>query len=195
MKHETKGEITLLFSSDDEGLTIEIEDKLASVNVIRISVAAEDVAKVLSRLGNVKCTYDLGPVEHAGKLMETKNIKFQIAPKPKQETSFHFYSEDRKKVAKKVAFGIVEASYPAGWEADNYYGSRDSFWTEDDGSLWAQTKIRRWIDPETSPKWKCQTFRNDGNCYFCREKESCSFTDNQMVEPTPTDHSLASIEQ
>ena len=117
---------------DEDYIRIEIIDELSRETIVSGKICLKDYAKLITGLSGVKMDYVHGDLSHIGKKHENKTHVF--------ETPDIAYTEGRKDVAYKIA---VETC-PDGWEPDEYFGSRDSFFTKD-GKNYARCTIRRWV--------------------------------------------------
>lgn len=128
-----KGNVTILFNAD--GVSIEIHDDDAGVEILSLQLDEKQTCQALSRLSRIPCELEMhDDLSVIGKVQERKPFEFQLP-------ADIGYGDDRKKLAIKTA----NKSCPAGWKAANYYGSQGSFFTKDD-KPWARTHIYRWVE-------------------------------------------------
>ena len=131
---KVQGSATLLFNS--EGLHLKIEDNNSSINFLEIFFDEKQTCQLLSRLSNVKCDMIIQELDKIGKTMEIDKIEFIIPNNiPYQE---------RNKIAYKKAKEYCLSHCDTGWIPDNYFNSKNSFFTKD-GQDYARCTIRRWI--------------------------------------------------
>ena len=129
-----QGQISLLINQDST--TITIYDEMSSSTVCEVTLTPEQLSMALSRLGHTPCSltvYEKTP-ERWGKTMENKNFTFVLPPELARVTRD---SDALKNYAKTVA--------PDGWVADAYFGSQNSFFTNENNEPCARMTIRRWV--------------------------------------------------
>lgn len=126
-----KGRISILV--DGDGASIEIDDATSTLPLAIIKMSAVDFCAALGRLANIPCEIETtSPLENIGKKMEWTYFEFEMPAKVEWKNR------------KEVAFQIAQQVCPEGWVFDNYFGSRDSFFTRD-GKDMARMTIRRWV--------------------------------------------------
>jgi hypothetical protein len=120
--------ITILVSENNT--TIKIYDEDADVQFCEIELTSKQFCQALGRLAHTHCEIEVRGLEKLGKKMEHKNFEFEISNKD--------YGD------KVVACQIVKKLCPDGWTPDYYFGSRGSFYGNNDKS-YARCIIRRWV--------------------------------------------------
>lgn len=120
------GQFTLLISED--GAKIEFRDPVAATTFLRAEIAQEDFMKALGRLSNVPCQLTISGINRVGTKHECRPFEFEIPAGRKKDD----------------AFAVALELCPNGWQPDNYFGSKDSFFLKD-GIQFAKCTIRRWI--------------------------------------------------
>lgn len=131
---EIQAAITILF--DDNGLNIEVEDRISGQMFLKIRLNQKQTCQALSRLAYTHCQKaEVFYLERIGKKMEMADLQFQMPPGSAE------YGDGRKEAAAKEALRVA----PKGWTPSTYFGSQDSYFYKD-GELWARTTIRRWVE-------------------------------------------------
>lgn len=125
-----KGKLTILINSDYT--RIEIEDANASTTFLKIDLTPEQLSECLSRTAMVDVELQVQGTERIGKKHEHQSFEFKIPE--------HLVGYGKKDEVIKHAKTLI----PKGWQADNYMGSQNSFFTKDRES-WGRIIIRRWI--------------------------------------------------
>ena len=125
------GRITILIGQ--ESTTIELRDNKACTVFAKITLNPEQLSMALSRLGSVPCDIEINELDRIGKTHENKYLEF---PLPKGKSNYDIKKHELLELAAK--------NCPEGWVSDNYFNSRDSFFTKD-GKNYARVTIRRWI--------------------------------------------------
>lgn len=124
------GRITMLFN--ENGATLELRDSDSSIMFVEVKLSNKQVCQMLSRLCHTDCeSMEVFHLDKVGKTMEHKTFEFRI---PK--VSYQEQEEIAIKTIKKVC--------PEGWEPDNYFKSRDSFFIKN-GQEYARCIIKRWL--------------------------------------------------
>lgn len=129
------GDVTILI--DESGAHIEVRDKNASILLVDVRMAPQNFMAALGRLGH--CPAELQVTEYPeriGKTMKVDSLSFPLPVRAK-----NLYGEECAKIARAVAKKVC----PKGWQADEYYGSQNSYFTGKDGYKWARVTIRKKI--------------------------------------------------
>lgn len=137
MSKELKGKFTLLIPVDDRPVTIEVEDVNSHTAFLEVSIPRDEFLKAMARMVNVECSFQLRRADLVGKKQTHKMFEF---PLPDCTTY-----ENRTDISRKTSLSLC----PKGWEPDNYFQSRDSFFVkEEDGKKvqYARTVIRNYAD-------------------------------------------------
>lgn len=124
------GSITILFDRD-RGCEIEVRDNEASIVFAKIKLDTEQVCSALSRLSNTPCEIEVIGLDKVGLKMENKFFVFEMP---------EYNYSNRDEIAKEEIVKVC----PEGWIPDKYFGSQDSFFTQD-GKKYARCIIRRWV--------------------------------------------------
>lgn len=122
--------IDILFS--ETGLDIRIHDTGAAITFVDLHLNKKQTCSALSRL--CRCEVEKCEVFHLdsiGKILETSLLTFVM---PTCEF------KDRHAVAYETAKNLCKN----GWVPDNYFGSKDSFHTDENGVTTAIVTVRRW---------------------------------------------------
>ncbi len=123
--------ITILGSHNDGKVTFEIEDRTSSTTFATVTMSAEQfVGAALGRLACSHCECEVVHAERIGKKMEMGELRFEM-PAADWKTR-----ED-------IACDVANRECPAGWTADQYFGSKGSFYKDGDKEM-ARCTIRRW---------------------------------------------------
>ena len=123
--------ITLLFSED--GFRLELHDRDAGEQFVRIHLNNKQTCQVLSRLACTECeSAEVFNLECVGKKLEHKPFEFRMPD--------NISYKDRKE----IAIAEAQKQCPEGWVPDTYFGSKDSFVIRNK-EQWAKTTIRRWV--------------------------------------------------
>ena len=123
------GRITFLFS--EEGATLEIHDREANALMVKIRLNPEQVCQMFSRLGFTECeSTEVFNLDKIGKKHTNKDFEFKLPECDWRER-------------KQYALETIKDVCPKGWEPDNFFNSRDSFF-EKDGKQYARVTIRKW---------------------------------------------------
>jgi hypothetical protein len=124
--------ITFLVSDGQTRLSLQCASSGALIAEVELS--NEDVCAILGRQSYRSCkaqVLDRGRIDIIGSTMKIDKLTFKMP-----ETT---YSE-----RKKVAVAISKKECPNGWEADEYFGSQDSFFSKD-GEDFASCTIRKYV--------------------------------------------------
>jgi hypothetical protein len=121
---------TMLINGDKT--TINIKDSDAAITFVKLELSPEQLCQAMSRLVNVDCEIDVYGLDLVGKKHETKTFEFQLPEKS-------FYN-------KKIAWETAQKLCPKGWTPENYFGSQNSFFHNENDEIWARCTIRRWVD-------------------------------------------------
>lgn len=128
---ELKGNITIL--GNDDGVYIEIKDKVSSIRIVKIKMSPEDFCQAaLGRLANTRCSMEVGELMKVGKKMINKSFDVALPP----EAGIR-----EEEIAKELTIKYC----PEGWEPDLYFNSQGSFFKKD-GINYARSTIRTWVD-------------------------------------------------
>lgn len=131
------GKITIL--CDNDGVRIKIIDDDSRCKFVEVELTTQQFTSALGRLSNVECkSTKVHGLENVGKTQQFAPFSFVVTS--------HLKSGDRKT----RAIELAKKNCPDGWFPDLYFGSKDSFFYEDD-ELWARTIIRRWVDKQDQP--------------------------------------------
>jgi len=123
---------------EPEVIKISIEDVRAAAGFCVVELPLADFARAVT--GHVvRGEVTVAGLERVGKKMEHRPFSF-----PLNRSAALVYGEDREKVACEA----IKQHLPEGWQSDDYFRSQDSFYTTEDGKLWARTTIRRWVDDD-----------------------------------------------
>lgn len=134
------GKITILIS--EEGTTIELHDRNASITFARITLTPKGLSAALSRRAYVDCDMQLHALDKIGKEHECKGFSFEIP-----EALYNDYKARDKNATHQIALRALEDAGMSDWTPDSYYGGQDSFYTKD-GKHYAKAIIRRWVNKE-----------------------------------------------
>jgi hypothetical protein len=128
--HEPEGnaQITLLFNED--GMSIEVFDKKASLPIFEIVLDKDKTLQVLSRYARTYCDMKTYNLDKIGKKMKMATLYVNLG----NNVSWHDREDAKEKILK---------STPEGWEADLFLNSQETFF-QFEGDSWVQTTIRRW---------------------------------------------------
>jgi hypothetical protein len=135
-----EGQITILASK--EGVKIELRDKNATIQFATITLTPEMFTGAVGRSGRSECEIELSGLDKVGKVHENRSFEFEIP----SDVRWVSKEAGRNGMVNQKALRALEDNGLAaeGWEPDNYYGSQDSFFTEN-GKHFARCVIRRWI--------------------------------------------------
>ncbi len=122
--------ITILVN--EETTTIELHDKTSGLQFARIQLTPAQFSRALGRGAYTSCQIDVCGLQHLNKNMVIEKLEFPF-------DSSNVKWEKRQTEASKAVIPFI----PEGWEADNYFGSKDSFF-EKDGVKYARCTIRKW---------------------------------------------------
>ncbi len=123
--------ITILGS--EHGVEIEIEDRLSSRTFVKVSLTPEQfVQAAMGRLACQKCDCEVYQLDRVGKKMEMDTLRFEM---PKMDW----------KVREESAYRIALEKCPEGWEPDQCFGSKGSFYRDGETEM-AKCTIRRWVE-------------------------------------------------
>ena len=138
MKHKAKLNISRPSYGDDRRkIAISVIDTDAGIEFLELEIDLADFAECVTGLSHVECEMEFRGLENLGKVSEKEKIEFKV--------SDSYIYKDRNKEAIEKA----KLSTPPGWEASEYYGSQNSFFTKGD-EMWARTTITRWVDKEVT---------------------------------------------
>lgn len=132
-----QGDLTM--SIGKESTHIEVRDRNANTTFLRIEIDPNQLSALLSKQGNVKCELDIRGLDSIGKNHEHETFEF-ILPKWFERTYDYDLVDEQDKLLMEYANRLLTD----GWEADSYFGSRDSFFKKD-GENWARVTIRRGV--------------------------------------------------
>ena len=131
------GRISILIGQ--ESTTIELRDNDSATTIVMATLNPEQLSSALSRLSNTECEIEVtGVWERIGKKMENDHFVFEIEKGDK--------GNDKKLVD--LCLCALKEVGKGDWIPDNYFGSKNSFWSEDgEGGTkyFARAIIRRWI--------------------------------------------------
>lgn len=126
-----KCKITFLFNHD--GASLELYDETSGIAFIRLKMNQEQICKMFSRLAYCDTeSAEVVGLNNVGKKQEIDKLEFELP-----ENADYFNNQE-------IALNIVDSLCPEGWEADHYFGSRNSFFDRD-GKKFARCTIRRWV--------------------------------------------------
>lgn len=134
----TDPRITILINQ--EYTTIELYDAEAGVHLFEVKLTPDQLSSAMSRLSHTKCSAEIFNTEKANKKMEINKLVFNI-------DGVDRYSKGSKKILSEMA----AINCPEGWEHDDYFGSQDTFFS-DNGHNYARVTIRRWVNSEPNPE-------------------------------------------
>lgn len=130
MKIENAG-ITFLVGSDCT--RIELYDKVANVQFVKIELTPEQLSMALSRQAYTPCKTEVMNTDVLGKEVEIESLVFEIP----YEIASSTHSDKLHAIATELL--------KDGWVADSYFGSQNTF-TQSGGKSYARCTIRRWND-------------------------------------------------
>ena len=130
-----KAELTISRPSYSDGnklIHISIKDKDARVQFLELKISYSDFTEALTGMAFVECDMEFRSLDCVGKMIEKDTLTF-----PMPLTTY----------SNRVEVAIRESSLatPDGWTTSSYFGSKESFFTED-GKDYARTTISRWVD-------------------------------------------------
>lgn len=129
-----EGEITILINRDD--VLIEISDGKSRLDIIKLTMNHKNFCKALSREANNPCKIELYDNKgYLNRKMEVDKISFPM-PIDSEFDSL----ENREKIAYEQALKFC----PEGWEPDDYFSSKDSFFYIGE-YFYGKAIIRRWV--------------------------------------------------
>jgi hypothetical protein len=123
--------ITILVNED--GATIELYDKEASIQFAEIKLTAEQFCQALSRLGHTPCQIEVHNLDNIGKTMEHKSFEFAV-PEKKWNAKNH----------RELIAAYAQKICPEGWACWDSFNSQNSFFFEGEQRM-ARCTIRRWV--------------------------------------------------
>jgi hypothetical protein len=121
----------LSFIINTDSTEIEIQDYDANIILAKIILTPEQLSKILSRNGSVKCECITGDISLIGKTHENKWFEFEI-------------KSNEEDLAQQCELALIEQNMSE-WKADHYYNSQNTFFKKG-GKNYARTIIRRWIN-------------------------------------------------
>lgn len=125
--------ITLLVNR--EHTTITIHDNNSAVDFIEIKLTPEQLSSALSRMAYTPCEVEVRSLDVLGKKRIGKDLIFEIPVN---------YRERENKM---LLDNLTKLNTPEGWEASTYFGSQNSFFSQDD-KYYARTTMFQWIDQD-----------------------------------------------
>ena len=132
---QIRGKISILFETS--GLKIEVYDEAACIRFLEIKLDQEQTCEALARLAHTPCVIEARELQNVGKVRESRDFTFQMP-------------DDAVYRDKKVAQRLANELCPDGWRASTYFGSQNSFYTQD-GKEYARTTIHRWVENPEEP--------------------------------------------
>lgn len=118
-----------------EGTTIQIHDNASVTNFIEIKLTPEQLSSALSRLAYTRCEVNVRDLDIVGKKRLVMPLIFEI---PK----------DYDRRANEALLNDLAIQHtPVGWTTSTYFGSQDSFFTED-GKRFARTSVYQWVEDQ-----------------------------------------------
>jgi len=123
--------ITILVNED--GATIELYDKEASIQFAEIKLTAEQFCQAVSRLAHTPCQISVYNLDNIGKTMEHRSFEFAV---PQKIWDSPNHREKIAEYARKIC--------PKGWVSSDYFNSQNSFFIKNEKRM-AQCIIRRWV--------------------------------------------------
>lgn len=126
------GAIDILIGT--ESTTIKLYDRDAGLAFAHVTLTPEQLSAALSRQSRTDCEIEVHGLNNVGKKMENKTHEFEL---PVDFTSNRIDSRG-------ALYEQAVKTCPDGWIPENYFGSKDSFFTRD-GKNYARVTIRRWI--------------------------------------------------
>lgn len=118
---------------DFEGTTIELFDSKSAKTFARVKLTNDQLACMLSRLHRTDCQIEVDNLDLIDKQMEHKKFEFEI--NEQMRTS--------KSALNQHCLKALISQNMSDWLPENFYGSKDSFFSKD-GKHFARTTIRRW---------------------------------------------------
>jgi hypothetical protein len=127
----------------DDHVTIRLEDRPSSFEVVEIRVNLAEFADALMGRGYVSCNYKLNPSPNIGKRGEHKTEKVLIPDRA--------YGEDEDRAA--TIRRAIEPFEVDGWSGRDEDADNHHRWTDrGEGGIWTQIVFERWIDDDPAPK-------------------------------------------
>tara|TARA_R110000772_G_scaffold249530_2_gene363908 strand:+ start:60663 stop:61079 length:417 start_codon:yes stop_codon:yes gene_type:complete len=114
-------------SGSEEYISVAVRDNDAGIEFLELKVDFKSFAKCITS-GSVKCEAEIKGLDKIGKVQEIKRIEFKV-----KSDKFH----DKEK-----AIEQARKYNNAGWIAEEYFSSQDSFFSKG-GENWARTILRR----------------------------------------------------
>jgi hypothetical protein len=132
IKNDTKKiEVGMSLLVDRKKVVLELRDKKSCIVFLHAEFSSDDFCSALSRLCDVPITCEVNGLNLIGKKMIMHTLTFPLPPGSGYNTE----------VAKKEESKYV----PEGWRADEHFGSRGSF-TSEEGTTFAHDIIRKWVE-------------------------------------------------
>lgn len=113
---------------------ITVEDSSSDVTFLEVKITPENLSKLLSGQGSIKCEATIDDLELVGKTHEYRKFDFEIP--------YELYkngSAEREKIEE-----IGDNLLTDGWKIDSSFNSQDSFFKKD-GKYYANGMIRRYV--------------------------------------------------
>ena len=110
---------------------IEVKDAKSIITFLKLELTPDQFVRIVGNEGLVECKGEVHELHKVGKQHENKSFEFEL---PEDATW-----RDREQIARELA----EQNCPEGWESDQHFGSKGSFFTRD-GKDYARVTIRRW---------------------------------------------------
>jgi len=128
-------QITITATYED-AIRITVTDKASNSEFLEMVLTREQfINAALNRLGNTDVSEaSVRSLDIVGKQMEMATYHFKLP-----------YDLDSYADHTKIARDIAKNSCPVGWVPDTSFTQRGSFFTDDDGTRWVRTTIRRWV--------------------------------------------------
>ena len=130
-----KGYINISQYQPDDGLVhIDVIDDISGVHFLELSIDKADFVGAIGGHGHIPIDFNLSNANNVGKVRQRENFKFCMGEIE--------YSNQTEK-----ATLLAEELCPEGWHVSTNFCSKGSF-SYDDGNMYANTYIYRYIDPE-----------------------------------------------
>jgi len=114
------------FSVQQDCVFFTLRDKNSGMRM-EMRFSKETFTDVLGGLHGPEFEVEIRGMENWGKKLEVDTLIFEVSSRDKEEANT-----------------IALQKCPKGWKPDNYYGSQNSFFYNED-KLFAKTTIRRWV--------------------------------------------------
>lgn len=118
---------------DTDGTRISVRDIDSNITFLEIELTPDQLSAILSRRADVKVDINVHALDKIGKTHHNKRFEFKLPE------GFVTY-ENKNKI-----YELACKQAPEGWEVDDYFGSQDSFFFDDDGNKMCGVIIRQWI--------------------------------------------------